>query len=1105
MPRKQQLTKSPVALAAAIAIFSSTYAQAEVAGSPLFLTQGLPPNIMLLLDNSGTMVEDLTGVTAAECEPPAGADCLVGANAPSSKAEIIRRVARQLIEDYEGQVNLGLMAYQQYPYSSNYGDMFSASDPKVSRGFIGTRFYDVSYNPDDYDENFSGDPWDSATKRFSVTNVSDPANSLSYNVGIPGFQNFTASYFCHTRDPDNEEHFRFRCHGDKSGTSNANEGYSNELFSATFSLGDSARARGVTHYGARMALLNFEKEEYTALNSPGLGFLHVPIDLLEGGHQTWLETKVGPQDHSDPDAGVDRMTDSSRSIVAAGLTPLEGSMYTARDYFNGDSDHFGADQGSGNALAAGLPQICSPEDAAMIWLTDGMPSVDRNGNSLGDDVESALAGAVAAVEEFYSATKAKAYVMGFALPAGVPDDALNQLASAGGTGNAFMANDESALSAAMNNIFSRIVEESRLNASTVATTSSRLDTETASFQAIFESGGWTGDLESYNLADRTQRWSVNEELVALTNPRNQRVIFTAHNGAEVELRNLSAAARDGLNYTPGGVFDGLADDRINWLYGQRPFHADLRSRTNADGSLRLLGDIVNSNPLYVGHRNYGYRLLGDQEGADYGTFRASSEYRSRPAMVYVGANDGMLHAFTADTGEERFGFMPSELLFAGEDEPARITNLMDADFSHQYFVDGSPAVGDAYIDGDWRTVLVGTMGAGGRTVFALDITNPDEFDNPADMLLWEFTHDELGLGVGHPEIVRLPSGEWAAVFGNGYDGASDESGLFVVSLEDAANHVWISSGRGNTGRPNAMGPAATTDLAGSNPLVTQRAYAGDLHGNLWWVDFDDRAIANVDDHWTLQKLFETADDQPITAKPVGQPNPDGEGFVVAFGTGSFYLTGDRAKDSVQALYGIVHTGNNEVARNDLLEQSIIWQDEITIEQADGTDIGRWLRATSDHSPDDSFSDHVGWVLELVYEGNTLGERVISRGQLVSTPGRDAVRFTTLIPDEDPCGVGRTGFLMELNLVSGARPDNPVFDTDGDGMFDESDMVEVDGEMVAVSGVGGVTQGEELSTVQDAEGTEQIVQPVQEGDDESTAPGLLGDSRVSGRISWEQLR
>lgn len=682
-----------------------------------------------------------------------------------------------------------------------------------------------------------------------------------------------------------------------------------------------------------------------------------------------------------------------------------------------------------------------------------------------------------------------------------PNDTASWDSNGDGTpDNYYFAINPERLAEDLSNVFADIIATTD-SATSVATNSSRLETDTTIFQAMFDSGDWFGDLLAYDFIDDELKWSAAERLADLTNPqRLQRNILATYDGSADYLDQFAPAA---LSFSGTGDNDGLVQERINWLYGISD--SLLRSRQHADGE-QLLGDIVGSDPAFVGKPNFGFGQLPGDEGAEYTTHRFNIQ--DRTDAVYVGANGGMLHGFNEETGEELLAYVPSELLTSVDGaDYAPLSTLTDPNYEHRYFVDGTPVVRDAYIDHnnngnrEWRTVLVGTMGVGGRTVFALDVTDPEDFD--ADSVLWEFTHDELGLGVTEAEIVRLPSGEWVAAFGNGYDSASNESGLFLVDLDAddpmaSDSHVFVSSGSGSDAQPNAMAPPFITDFGGERRMANL-GYAGDLSGNLWRIEFDGSDWTNTE----LELLFVT-DDQPITSKPVGQTNPQAsDEYIVSFGTGSFFLTGDRDDLSVQSLYGVIDDGS-EVALGDLVRQEIIWQGSETFTDPDGEDITyENLRATSNEQLEDGDR---GWLLDLVYAGNEEGERVVSRPSLAPGVGRNAVRFTTLIPDIDPCGVGRRGFLMELDIVSGSRPGSPVFDLDGDGQFDESDMVEVDGELIPVSGVGDVTQGEELSTVEDGEGVETVVQPIDpDGEEEVPSPGLLGDGASSGRQAWEQVR
>src|SRR5690606_35290144 len=123
-------------------------------------------------------------------------------------------------------------------------------------------------------------------------------------------------------------------------------------------------------------------------------------------------------------------------------------------------------------------------------------------------------------------------------------------------------------------------------------------------------------------------------------------------------------------------------------------------------------------------------------------------------VVYVGANDGMLHAFDgAETGggDELFAFIPAS-------SRSKLFELANPNYSHRYYVDGAIRVSDVATSasGGWKSVLVGTSGAGGATVFGLDVTDPDDFG--ADDVLWEIDggdDEDLGSVLGSPVIAAV--------------------------------------------------------------------------------------------------------------------------------------------------------------------------------------------------------------------------------------------------------------------------------------------------------------------------------------------------------------
>jgi type IV pilus assembly protein PilY1 len=663
-------------------------------------------------------------------------------------------------------------------------------------------------------------------------------------------------------------------------------------------------------------------------------------------------------------------------------------------------------------------------------------------------------------------------------------------------------------------VLAEIAARLETSATAAAASSAVLQSDTQLFVAGFRSTDWSGELKSYALVDKGKRgavrWDAESRLA-----KTDRKLFTSSNGDGVALDwlNLSAAQRDALDRAPDGSVDGAGEQRVAWLRGTES--GGLRSRS-ATGTKRLLGDIVYSNPQFVGRTDYGYNLLAGEEGAAYRAYRASDAYRKRSNVLYVGANDGALHAFDAATGVELFGYMPSELLLpASDEEPARINLLMDRNYAHRFFVDGTPTIGDAYIGGAWKTILVGSMGAGGRSVFALDVTAPGAFTSSA--VLWEFSDEDLGENVGQPEIVRLRNGDWAAVFGNGYNSQSHRAILFVVRLSDGALLAKIDTEEGSEASPNGLASPRVTDLPAGD-LSASFVYAGDLHGNLWRFDVSDEDASGWSGPDLIFRTGESArrtgkpdkddkdkDDkdkdeedvlgQPITARPNLAAHPTAtDTIIVLFGTGSYFRVDDAvAQDpQVQSIYGLIedlgkNPGKDTLTRDALLQQSITWESEEVLGDASVS-----VREVSDLDLD----GEDGWYLDLVPPGGApVGERVVSTPTFPSGVKQERVRFTTLIPDPDPCGTARGGFVIDIDLLSGGRTGRSVFDLNDDGRFNEDDLVDDK----IINGIGG-SQGEELTVVRSPDGG---IDYLYGGRDRiiasENAAGAIG------RQSWRQLR
>ncbi len=586
------------------------------------------------------------------------------------------------------------------------------------------------------------------------------------------------------------------------------------------------------------------------------------------------------------------------------------------------------------------------------------------------------------------------------------------------------------------------LEARQAAAASVATNSTRLDTGSTVFQALYHTSDWHGVLTATAINTDGSlgavQWTANIPVAS------ERSLYT-WNGSAGSLftwAGLSgaqqAALDDAIEGTVNGVVDNAAkaQEVLSYLRGDQ----SKEQTFNADGVLTggtyrrrssLLGDIVNSDPAFVASQDFGYAVT--LEGRDtatkpYKNFLAAN--KDRVKMLYVGANDGMLHGFIAGAGtgtmhacggtgteklgQELFAYIPGALV-------PELPKLSDPAYVHRYYVDGAPYVGDAYLpalsaDQPWRTILVGTTGAGGRVVFALDVTNPCEFDH--GKVLWERTpawDGDLGYTLSKPVIARLNNGKWAAVFGNGYNSASGRAVLFVVDLADGSLIKKFDIG----GIDNGMAAPSLYDANGDG--ITDYVYAGDLLGRLWKFDLS----AATESDWAVAyggaPLFTARNAsnqvQPITtAVELGVPPAGVGGVMVYFGTGRFFVDGDLTDHTVQSLYGLLDDGTT-IAGTD---RSLLQAQQTLTEGLDTS--GRTVRTVSKNPV--SYASQRGWYLDLLPPGGTTqGERV------VSTPRRQFQRvfYTTMIPSDDPCRFGGESWVMELQPDTGGITEASIFD------------------------------------------------------------------------------
>lgn len=691
--------------------------------------------------------------------------------------------------------------------------------------------------------------------------------------------------------------------------------------------------------------------------------------------------------------------------------------------------------------------------------------------------------------------------------------------------NYFLVTNASTLQKQLESAFNRI-DDLTASASAVATNSTQLNSGAVSYQARFRSSDWSGQLIATKIntvvldeslpedAGTPLSWTDAGDLIP--QPASRR-IFTQNNvtktGISFDWTSLTADQKALLNHSPISPYslDNKGEDRVSWLRGDRS-----KEQQNG-GSFRnrayLLGDIVNFNPVLVKADYFGYEKLPvDQGGGDceasgrnatncYLKFYDQNR-TNRIAMLYVGANDGMLHGINAETGVESFAYVPNALI------PA-LNQLSNPKYQHRYYVDGQGFAGDAYLDNAWKTILVTTLGAGGKAVFALDVTKPSEFDQAN--VLWEFTDPDLGNVIGEAQVVRMANGQWAAVFGNGYNSNNQKAFLFIVNLKTGELIKKIEASTGLGTASNGLAPPALIPDATRTTITA--AYAGDLLGNLWKFDLSNNAASS----WGVsylqggvpQPLFTAVGPdldannkpqlQPITARPGVIAHPDG-GFMVLFGTGRYFAVGDnivaKTGEPAQSLYGIWDKGS-PVAATQANRATVLQQQTIQAERIDyAVPNATWtvdLRVLSKNEVD--WTSKKGWFLDLVSpvvgkEGERIKLRPIFR--------RDRVLFTSLIPLADPCKSGGHGWFMEFDALSGGRLDYTLFNVNNDTLFDDNDFVQVGQSKVPVSGLG-IDGIPSLPTiVRDSDGNEIRLLSTTESSQSNTSNSALVGARGAAR-------
>jgi type IV pilus assembly protein PilY1 len=621
------------------------------------------------------------------------------------------------------------------------------------------------------------------------------------------------------------------------------------------------------------------------------------------------------------------------------------------------------------------------------------------------------------------------------------------------------------------------------SASNVIANSSSVTTNSRVFQARFDANYWSGDLVAYPVTgsgvSTSTEWEASAKMPA---PANRKIFVRTLNNTNREFlwANLNAANQALFDSDPSNTDN--SQDVVDYLRGARTKELQ-NSGSFRDRSTHVLGDIAHSSPFY-------------DKDSD---------------TIYVGANDGMLHAFKASNGSvagsagtELFGFIPSEVL-------SRLKNLTSTGYSHEYFVDGDVVVSPKTTETGNKNLLFAALGRGGKGLFSLDVTDPTSFGTAN--FRWEYTPQgdssstsdgvldttniaktdkDLGLMLGRPVFVKMNNGQAAVIAGNGYNSTDEKAVLYIFLLNTSGQVTEVKKLDTLAGSDNGLATPGTFDVDGNGTV--DFIYAGDLKGNVWKFDVSGATPSSWAVSLSGNPLFVAKDAsnnrQPITAPLTISINTlvgdthEGKRFVF-FGSGSYFRTGDPSDTAAQTWYGLIDENVAITARSQLAVRSVA---------ATGTLDGKPVRSFSAAAANDMVGKK-GWYLDFT---SPSGERMVTRSVVYKLAIPTLIASSIIPTANDPCIPGGTGYINALSPFSGGTVTTSILDINKNRNYTDDKISGLMAGSVDV-GVGLPSEPVLIGNILAFSGTES---------DPTKRVGNvlvnLGAAPVKGRISWREI-
>lgn len=1021
-------------------------ASTDIANVPMAVSNMVTPNVLVIYDDSQSMDAYMGGT-------------LVSGNDPLTRGNIGRGVMRTTITNYRSVFNWGLMSYEMsstpalrntygYYLGSNTGMVFTddcvgyvaGTPPTVGRSASNGNIRCVA-NP----QPFTGGNYVTYDKTGDDSDVLD----VLYTNGVyPSFWGLTAG--------TGTSYSIYQTHNTGAGNSWAAGAFTGQPF-GTGAIGFTATDAGYLPSNPPIQRqLYLPRGWGYSSNVTGNGRLYEAVKVDSTTHYNTLQTLLGNE------------TNAATGEIKNGavFTTLTGTLNTSKNYFAGTL----------SGLASPTKYTC--QQNFVMLVTDGLPTGDTSGNlysaaartntcdwsttnnsctsgtfgtAATDAINAVTALRTTAVTNLAitstnkDGTGAKSgnydvqtYVvaLGDTVANAGALSVMNAMAYNGGTDTALLTTDATAFQNAITKISDDITAKVGSAAAVAVANAHVTSSDNASYASKYNSGTWAGDIDSFaidtttGLPSTTSLW-VSGSAATQLDLRSSASRFIATSvdiagsigGIQFQpttattATKLSTAQQTLLN-TPAAT-DGAAV--LAYLRGDRTGETGLGAPYRV--RVHLLGDIINAEPLLVGAPSANYTDPG------YSTFKSSNSTRTR--MLLQGANDGMLHAFTAATGAESWAYVPNLVI-------ANLNNLSrKLGFTHQYYVDGTSVSGDVdfkNVDGatgsgtDWRTIVVGGLGKGGRGYYALDVSTPGAAaeEDVKNKVLWEFPNSitnasdrstailNMGYSFGKPIIVKTKAKGWVILVTSGYnngtnvgDSGGDGLGRLYVVNPETGDLIHQIPTTGCTATP-ASSPCGLAQISsyvsnGDADNTVEYVYGGDLKGNVWRFDLTSNATSG----WRVDKLATLKDSsavaQPITTAPeLALLSINGANArMVYVGTGQYLGNSDVSTTQTQTMYGL---RDQLVALPDPLRSSLV-QQTLTLSGSD--------RVVSNNAVD--YTSKNGWYIDMP----TSGERINTDPALAL----GALVFTSNIPSATICVPGGSSWLQFINVKTGGLAEN----------------------------------------------------------------------------------